>query len=655
MGTKRVIPARDVALFWQSRASGMTLADSARVAGIHKNTASKWEAKQKAALASNDLAILQEKVTHAHSSGGLRAQLTADLLEASNLPPVIPADRLCPEARRGLEDFDYFRRYYLGRFPSPWQVDAAYKIVEWLETDEKEHLVVNVAPGAGKSTLFHDVAVWCIVRNRGIRILYGSISLNLAKMYSRRIRETLERPVPIQPDPELVRKGLALNAEGCLAVDYGRFKPSDKGALWRAEEFIVEQHTQSGLDNKEPTVRAYGFDSEFIGHRADLVLFDDVASPENSRESSARDRLIERWDSMAEARVDPGGLIAVIGQRLGSGDLYAHCLSKETYEDTDEQYDGTDVTDISTSVDPVKVKKYHHLKYKAYYEELYTGPESRKKFSLPWPDGPLLDPYRLSWKDLSFIKHSSPTKFQVVYQQEDIEMNNALIERVWATGGLGNDGVLYPGCIDDERPPGHIPEGLTQPVISIASVDPSPTQFWAIEWWLFQPETNLRYLVDIERRKLNAEELLGYDVSTRSYSGVMEEWQERSRRMGYPITHWVVEINAAQRFLLAHDFVRRWQAANIVNVVPHTTTKNKLDQALGVEALLPPLWRSGSVRLPSMRGNWKTLALVDEMCTWTRDKKHGTDTVMAHWFAELHIPQLTAPALPPLQWRPSWM
>jgi hypothetical protein len=161
--------------------------------------------------------------------------------------------------------------------------------------------------------------------------------------------------------------------------------------------------------------------------------------------------------------------------------------------------------------------------------------------------------------------------------------------------------------------------------------------------------------VDIERRKLNAEELLGYDVSTRSYSGVMEEWQERSRRMGYPITHWVVEINAAQRFLLAHDFVRRWQAANIVNVVPHTTTKNKLDQALGVEALLPPLWRSGSVRLPSMRGNWKTLALVYEMCTWTRDKKHGTDTVMAHWFAELHIPQLTAPALPPLQWRPSWM
>ena len=655
MGTKRVVPARDVALFWQARNSGMSLADAARVAGIHKNTASKWEAKQKAAMAANEVAKLEERFVATNRSGGARNKLQQDLLEVSSLPPVIPDDRLCEEAKRGLEDFDFFRKYYLGRVPSPWQVNAAYKIVELLESEDKEHLVVNVAPGAGKSTLFHDVAVWCIVRNRGIRVLYGSISLNLAKMYSRRIRETLERPVPIEPDPELVRKGLAINAEGCLAIDYGRFRPTDKGALWRAEEFIVEQHTQSGLDNKEPTVRAYGFDSEFIGHRADLVLFDDVASPENAKESTARDRLLERWDSMAEARVDPGGLIAVIGQRLGSGDLYAYCLSKETFADTDEDYDGTDVKDKSQNEEPIRIKKYKHLTYKAYYEDLDTGPTSRKKFSLPWPDGPLLDPYRLSWKDLSFIKHSTPNKFRVVYQQEDIDMSNTLIERVWATGGLGTDGVLYPGCIDNERPPGYIPEGLSHPVISIASVDPSPTQFWAIEWWLYQPETNLRYLVDIERRKLNAEELLGYDVSTREYSGVMEEWQERSERLGYPISHWIVEINAAQRFLLAHDFVRRWQALNVVNVVPHTTSRNKLDESLGVEALLPPLWRSGSVRLPSMRGNWKTLALVDEMCSWTRDKKHGTDTVMAHWFAELHMPQLVSPQAPPRQWRPSWL
>lgn len=497
--------------------------------------------------------------------------------------------------------------------------------------------------------------MWCIVRNRAIRVMIGSISQTLAKMYSRRIRETLERAAPIQPDPEMVARGLAINAEACLSLDYGRFKPNYLGALWRAEEFVVEQQTGGGLDNKEPTVSAYGIESEFIGHRADLVLFDDVASPENAKESIARDKLIERWDSMAEARVDPGGMLAVIGQRLGPQDLYAHCLSKVTYEDVDD-YDGSDIKNKDDSAEPIKSKKYHHLVYRAYYEELDDGTKDCKRLTAPpWPDGPLLDPFRLSWRDLSYIRYNSPSKFQVVYQQEDMADGHYLIERPWAVGGMGPDGILYPGCIDVGRRPGYIPEGLAQPIISVASVDPSPTMFWAIQWWLYQPETGLRFLVDIERAKLTAEELLGYDTSTSQYSGIMESWQERSWEYGYPISHWIVEINAAQRFLLAHDFVRKWQAGQNVNIVPHTTSRNKLDENLGVEALLPPLWRAGQVRLPDLRDNWKTMAFIDEMTSWTRDKKNGTDLVMAHWFAELHAPQLRPVNAPPRLWRPSWL
>jgi hypothetical protein len=215
--------------------------------------------------------------------------------------------------------------------------------------------------------------------------------------------------------------------------------------------------------------------------------------------------------------------------------------------------------------------------------------------------------------------------------------------------------VLYPGCIDNDRRPGYIPSNLEPPIISIATVDPSPTNFWAIQWWLYQPETNLRYLIDVERTRLTAEELLGFDTGSREYGGVMETWQNRSFEMGYPISHWVVEVNAAQRFLLAHDFVRKWQALHSVMVVAHTTSRNKLDENLGVEALLPPLWRNGQVRLPTMRENWKTLAFIEEMTSWTRNKKNGTDLVMAHWFAELHMPSLGPVKAPPRLWRPSWI
>jgi hypothetical protein len=243
----------------------------------------------------------------------------------------------------------------------------------------------------------------------------------------------------------------------------------------------------------------------------------------------------------------------------------------------------------------------------------------------------------------------------VVYQQEDDESDTMLIDRTWITGGLGKDGVQYQGCIDNDRLPGQIPEGLTPPIISVITVDPSPSQFWGIQWWLYQPETNLRYLIDLMRVELTAEQLLGYDTTTREYSGVLEDWTNRAFQYGYPVSHIIVEINAAQRFLLAHDFVRKWQTRQMVNIIPHTTHRNKFDQKLGIEALLPPLYRTGAVRLPSMRGNWKTLALVDELTKWTPDKKNGTDLVMANWFAELHFPNIGGIKLPPRQWRPSWL
>ncbi len=291
MGTKRAVSPADKAKFFAAIAQGKTISDASRVAGVHVNTGSKWLKKLKAAEANAELA--NAKVAKARrNEGGVQRDEYNAILDAIELPTAVAYEHLCDEAKRGLEDFDYFRRYYLGRMPSPWQVEAAYALEKLYRSEEKEFVVVNVPPGAGKSTLFHDLAVWMICRDRKIRIMIGSVSQAMAKLYSRRIRETLERPMPLQPDPSLVDKGLALNAEGCLSVDYGRFRPTDKGALWRADEFVVEQLDGNGLDNKEPTVRAYGIEAEFIGHRADLCLFDDVASPDNARESVARDKLL---------------------------------------------------------------------------------------------------------------------------------------------------------------------------------------------------------------------------------------------------------------------------------------------------------------------------------------------------------------------------
>lgn len=647
--TRRVVPPGDIARYWEARHVGRTIRDASSMVGVHYNTALNWEKKAKDATLEHKHAKLglvkaSRTVGH-HGSKDHTAQMMA-ATEELNGP--VPLHLLNERATRGLEDFDYFRRVYLGRAASNWQVEAAYRIKEYLESEEREYLVLNVPPGAGKSTLFHDVAVWMICRRRDIRILIGSVSGKLATQYSRRVRDTLERSSPMEPSEHDLSRGLAVQPESCLAWDYGRFRPIHQGSLWRADEFIVDQFGAFTLNNKEPTVASYGMDAEFIGHRADLCLYDDVANPENSKEGAARDRLLEKWDAVAEARCEPGGLLCVIGQRLSPSDLYAHCLNKRAYsEDDDEMSEG----DSNVK----ELRKYHHITYKAYYDELDTDPKLRKKDAPQYPDGPLLDPHRLPWKDIQYLRASNRTKFEIVWQQQADAEQGALILKVHAMGGLGPDGMLYPGCIDKDREPGYLPPYLAEPLISIATIDPSPTQFWGCQWWILQPDTNLRYLIDLERPKLSAEELLGFDTTSGTHFGLMEDWQVRSKQMGKPITHWVVEINAAQRFLLAHDFVRKWQAKHQVQIVPHTTNRNKWDSDRGIESLLPPLWRSGAVRLPSMRHSWKTLALIQEMSSWRPDKKKGTDLVMAHWFAEMHWPTVGAIKEPPRMWRPSWM
>jgi hypothetical protein len=218
---RRQVPPQDVARFWQARASGMSIKDAAKIAGVHYNTAQKWDAKKKIAKAEIEVGKL-EQGTARKKVGGVQADAWAKVMDVSDLPPVIPYDRLSEEAQRGLVDFDYFRRRYLGRIPSPWQVDAAYKIEAYLLSNDKQFVVLNCPPGAGKSTLFHDIAVWQIVKNRKIRVMIGSVSQSLAKMYSRRIRETLERQFPLDPDPVLIDKsvwrlttvGLSLQLQG---------------------------------------------------------------------------------------------------------------------------------------------------------------------------------------------------------------------------------------------------------------------------------------------------------------------------------------------------------------------------------------------------------------------------------------------------------
>ena len=544
-------------------------------------------------------------------SAGLEA---ADVLGVREINGVFLAPPLVEEARRALEDFAFFRLRYFGRKSTAWQTDAAYRVLEALESGDREYVVMNEPPGSGKSTLFtHDIPCWLITRDRTIRIQIGSRTERQARMYVGRIKRSLEREVPLRSDADSLAAGIGFDAEACLQDDFGAFKPEGRSEMWRAESLVVQQLNGVALDDKEATVSAWGQDSGFLGGRFDFVIWDDLVDRKNVKTEDSRDNIREWWDTEAESRLEPGGLLILQGQRIAINDLYRYCLDKKTLDE---------------------VQKYKHVVYKAHDEEKCTGEHTDLQ---PWPDSCLLDPHRIPWKMLETLAHTNPRAYAVMYQQEDGDTVGGLVDPAWIYGGVDAEGYPAPGCLDKERSVGQIPDFLVNGEgWSFLTVDPSPTEFWGIIWWVYDPESTTRYAIDVIKKRLNPEQFLSLDLNTFEWDGLLVEMYQESIDLGAPLSHAIFEINAAQRWFLSQPHVQKWMEYTGMRFVPHTTHINKQDPNYGLESI-GDLFRQGMIRLPwgSPQSRLRVTNLIEEA---TRYPDHDTtDLIMSTWFGKLAV------------------
>jgi hypothetical protein len=239
-------------------------------------------------------------------SSGLEA---AAVLGVSSVGGVVVAAPLCVEAQRALEDFGFFRLRYFGRKSTPWQERAAYEVLRRLESRDREFVVMNEPPGAGKSTLFtHDIPCWLVARDRSIRIQLGSRTERQARMYAGRIKKSLERDAPLRVNADDLVLGRSFDAVATLQDDFGVFKPEGRSDKWRGDELVVRQLDGTSLDDKEATVSAWGQDSGFLGGRFDVVVWDDLVDRKNVKTLESKDNIREWWDTEAETRLEPGGV-----------------------------------------------------------------------------------------------------------------------------------------------------------------------------------------------------------------------------------------------------------------------------------------------------------------------------------------------------------
>lgn len=566
--------------------------------------------------------------------------------KTSILDPV-PRNQLSKDALNCLYDIEKFALRYYGFFLAPWQQEAAKKIVELLESEEKEYACINVAPGTGKTVFFTLVVPsWLICRDRTIRGMTGHASAGIAKQEVDNLRRVLQRDFPMRATDTDLKLGIGQDAVATLAEDYGRFKPlPSENAPWRAEYFSVAQLGGIPLGEKEYTWSAIGYNSIYIGQRVNFAVWDDADSAK-ARSEITREEMFRTWDDVAEQRIEPGGLLVIQGQRLGGDDLYRHNIDKKKVPDDLEDLDDADLAEYS----PL----YHHIVYKAHYEDRCKGAATHKRTSPPWPEGCLLFPARVSWRQLQQIKLNNPRAFEVLYQQEDVDQKHVLVRQIWVDGGVDPETKEeYLGCWDYDRHLCEWPHGLSRPYFSIATVDPSPSNFWALQWWLYHPSSGQRFLLDLIASPLTAPEILDWNVNKHDWTGILEDWQNRSKFLGAPITHWIIEANAAQKFILQYEHVKRWRQKHGVSIIPHQTNVNKSDPDYGVWSI-GPHWRYGRVRLPAA-GNSKITVqrLVNEVTRYP-DARYD-DQTMAEWFLEWNLPKLTVTrAENIIHERPSW-
>ena len=458
--------------------------------------------------------------------------------------------------------------------------------------------------------LTHDTIVWALVRNRGLRTMIGTGSSDTGQDYLRRIRTTFERIDPIIADERDKMLGLAVDGEAVLTADYGRFRPDDNTNYWNSDKLVLAREGGRPAHQKEASVSAWGRKSQFLGQRYDFVVWDDVVTFENSRTPKQRDDLAHWWRTTAESRLEPGGLIVLQGQRLGAYDLYRHALD---LRDLVDDFDG----DYESNPDHLP-RKYVHVIYKAHYDNLCAGGDHKSENHHPstakaWPDGCLLDPQRLTYRDLWTQKHNDPGTYATVYQQEDGDPEDTLVHPLWINGGTSEAGETFVGCWDVDRQAGAFPAHLTDDVYSHVSIDPSPTAFWGCLWLAYDPESTFTHVVDLLRGKLDVNSFLGYSTETGRWSGLLEDWWQQSKDIGRPIGHVIAENNAAQRWLLQYDHAKKWSQVRGVDLVPHATGFNKSDPALGVGSLSTE-FRYGRIRLPGHPLSRAKLApLVDEV------------------------------------------
>ena len=196
-----------------------------------------------------------------------------------------------------LENFFFFAKDFLDYKDLEWGVHGQF--INVFESEAPRKLVV-MPRGTFKSTL-GSVAypIWRLLRDPNETILLDSELYSNSKNFIREIKGHLE------------------------SERMTRLFGSQIGPKWDEGEIILKSRTKN---IKEASVTAGGVGTTKVGQHFDLIIADDMNSPQNSETPEKCQKVIDHFRYNLNI-LNPGGEYVLIGTRYAERDVIGFCLS----------------------------------------------------------------------------------------------------------------------------------------------------------------------------------------------------------------------------------------------------------------------------------------------------------------------------------------
>lgn len=224
------------------------------------------------------------------------------------------------EAIETTKNFSTFRDTYF-KTETGEKYETADFHLKWINSivdaiENGKELVILSPPRHGKTELLVHFAVWQIIRNPNIRIMWVGGNEDIAKNAVSAVLDHLDS------NRELIEDFCGPSRS---------FKPETRsGKNWSQNQFTVATRTVTGI--KSPTMVAVGKGGKILSRDCDIIIADDIEDHSTTIQPSNREHTRSWWTTTLSSRKEEHTAIVVIGSRQHPDDLYHHLLGNDQYE-----------------------------------------------------------------------------------------------------------------------------------------------------------------------------------------------------------------------------------------------------------------------------------------------------------------------------------